>query len=319
MNSQTPRTIHLIAPSGYCHNQPAAALGVQRLEAAGHQVMNQSAIGRRFQRFAGSDAERLQDINALARLSPLPDIILAVRGGYGVTRLLEQIDYSGLKQQLAGRPTALCGHSDLTALQLALLATTGLITFSGPMLSGNFGAPELSDFTWHHFWQALTEPEFTLQWASRAAPLPALEGTLWGGNLAMLMTLVGTPWLPAIEGGILVIEDINEHPFRTERMLLQLHQCGVLARQRAIVVGSFTGFTPSEYDNGFDFATVWQRIRDVTGLPVIDGLNFGHDLATVTLPLGAHGCLSLTQGQARLRVSGHPVLRQPGALSAQQS
>lgn len=309
MNPQTPRTFHLIAPSGYCHNQPAAALGIQRLQQAGHQVANQSVTGRRFQRFAGSDAERLQDINALARLSPLPDIILAVRGGYGVTRLLDQIDYAGLKQQLATQPVALCGHSDLTALQLALLAQSGLITFSGPMLCGNFGAPDLSAFTWERFWQALTAPEFTLSWHSSAQPLDETEGTLWGGNLAMIMTLVGTPWMPQIEDGILVIEDINEHPFRTERMLLQLHQCGILARQRAIVAGSFSGFTPTDYDNGFGFATVWQRIRDLTGLPVLDGLDFGHEQATVTLPLGARGALSVHQGQASLRISGHPVLR----------
>ena len=258
---------------------------MQRLEAAGHQVANQSVISRRFQRFAGSDAERLQDINALARLSPLPDIILAVRGGYGVTRLLEQIDYSGLKQQLAGKPTALCGHSDLTALQLALLAKTGLITFSGPMLSGNFGAPELSEFTAPFLAGAdRTGIHAAMVQQQRSAARAGRHAV--GRQPAMLMTLPGTPWLPLIEGGILVIEDINEHPFRIERMLLQLHQCGVPARQRAIVVGSFTGFMPSAYDNGFDFAVVWQRIRDITGLPVIDGLDFGHDWQTVTLPLG---------------------------------
>ncbi|PNS13696.1 muramoyltetrapeptide carboxypeptidase [Mixta theicola] len=306
----TPRTIHLIAPSGYCHNQPAAALGIQRLQQAGHQVTNQAVTGRRFQRFAGSDAERLQDINALARLSPLPDIILTVRGGYGVTRLLDQIDYAGLQQQLQGKPVALCGHSDLTALQLALLAHSGLITFSGPMLCGNFGAPELCEFSWNHFWQALTSPDFTLTWASSTPTLPTLTGTLWGGNLAMIMSLVGTPWMPNINDGILVIEDVNEHPFRTERMLLQLHQCGILARQRAIIVGSFTGFKPTEYDNGFGFVSVWQRMRELTGLPVIDGLDFGHDQATVTLPLGAQGALSVARGQASLRISGHPVLPQ---------
>ena len=308
MNLHTPRHIHLIAPSGYCHNQPAAALGIQRLTQAGHQVSNQAVTGRRFQRFAGSDSERLQDINALARVSPLPDIILAVRGGYGVTRLLDQIDYAGLRQQLQGQPAALCGHSDLTALQLALLSQAGLITFSGPMLCGNFGAPTLSDFTWQHFWQALTSTTFTLQWATSTPTLPPLNGTLWGGNLAMIMTLVGTPWMPAIDDGILVIEDINEHPFRTERMLLQLHQCGILARQRAIIVGSFSGFTPTEYDNGFSFATVWQRIREISGLPVIDGLDFGHEQATVTLPLGAQGTLNVAHGQASLQISGHPVL-----------
>ncbi|MGD8106292.1 muramoyltetrapeptide carboxypeptidase [Pantoea sp. FN0302] len=318
MNPHTPRTIHLIAPSGYCHNQPAAALGIQRLQQAGHQVTNQTVTGRRFQRFAGSDAERLQDINALARLSLLPDIVLAVRGGYGVTRLMDQIDYAGLRQQLQGKPVALCGHSDFTALQLALLAQSGLITFSGPMLCGNFGTPELSEFSWNHFWQALTSPEFTLTWASSTPTLPTLSGTLWGGNLAMIMTLIGTPWMPDIDDGILVIEDVNEHPFRTERMLLQLHQCGILARQRAIIIGSFTGCKLSDYDNGFGFPTVWQRMRELSGLPIVDGLDFGHDQATVTLPLGAQGTLSVASGQASLRISGHPVLSAHAASEAER-
>jgi len=306
---QAARTLRLIAPSGYCHNQDAAQRGVERLQRAGHRVENLAAITRRFQRFAGSDAERLADINSLATLAPLPDVILAVRGGYGATRLLDKLDYAGVAQRLSEEPVALCGHSDFTALQLALLAQSGLISFSAPMLAGNFGAEQLSAFTEQHFWQALTSPEIELHWQSSSPERGRWHGCLWGGNLAMICALIGTPWLPQIEGGILVIEDVNEHPFRIERMLIQLQQCGILARQQAIITGSFTSTALSAYDNGFDFETVWQRLRDEYQLPVVSDLAFGHAPDTVTLPLGARATLDIAAGQARLSVTGHPVLR----------
>ncbi|WP_432413269.1 muramoyltetrapeptide carboxypeptidase [Pantoea allii] len=304
----TSRSIRLIAPSGYCHNQPAALLGVERLRAEGHRVDNDAVIARRFQRFAGTDDERLGDINELADLATLPDIVLAVRGGYGATRLLPSVDYAGLKRRFAQQPLALCGHSDFTVLQLALLQHAGVISFSGPMLAGNFGAEVLSEFTLQHFWHALTSPTVKVAWQSTTPDQGRWQGTLWGGNLAMISSLIGTPWMPQIENGILVIEDVNEHPFRIERMLLQLQQCGILARQQAIITGSFTSTALSEYDNGFDFSTVWQRIRDISGLPVISDLDFGHGPDTVTLPLGATATLQVNQGQVALQASGHPVL-----------
>ncbi|HBH64582.1 MAG TPA: muramoyltetrapeptide carboxypeptidase, partial [Erwinia persicina] len=104
--STIPRTIHLVAPSGYCHNPAAAARGVARLEADGHRVNNSGIIARREQRFAGSDRQRLADINGLATLDVLPDIVLAVRGGYGATHLLPFINYSALHERLLDTPLA---------------------------------------------------------------------------------------------------------------------------------------------------------------------------------------------------------------------
>lgn len=306
-----PLTLRLLAPSGYCHNQEAAARGVARLRAAGHNIQCTDVIQRRWQRFAGDDASRLADINQLAH-GPLPDIALAVRGGYGATRLLPQIDYPALKAHLQQRPFVLCGHSDFTALQMALLRHCDLVSFSGPMLAGNFGAQTVSSFTCQHFWNLITQPEYELTWSTPAADFQG-EGTLWGGNIAMLTSLVGTTWLPAIKDGILVIEDVNEHPFRIERMLLQLHHAGLLAQQKAIVAGSFTGAELSEYDNGYHLGEVWEMITALTGVPVIPGLAFGHDSDTVTLPLGAKGQLSVQQGKALLHLSGYPWLRPTGA------
>lgn len=299
--------IHLIAPSGYCINQVAAARGVERLEAAGHQVENREAILRREQRFAGTEQARLADINALATLEGENRIVMAVRGGYGASRLLEDIDWSALVARQQQDPLLICGHSDFTAIQMGLLAAGNVITFSGPMLAGNFGAETLDAFTEYHFWQALRNPVFTLEWSSDGPDCQA-SGTLWGGNLAMLVSLIGTPWLPTIENGILVVEDINEHPFRVERMLLQLHYAGVLNRQQAIVLGSFSGVAANDYDAGYDLQSMCRYLRSRLRVPVISGLDFGHEPRTVTLPLGAQATLVHHGATSTLTVSGHPVL-----------
>ncbi|MEW5287618.1 muramoyltetrapeptide carboxypeptidase [Erwinia papayae] len=306
--SVIPRTFHLIAPSGYCQNQQAASLAVQRLRAQGHHVVNTGVTGRREQRFAGSDRQRLADMHQLIGPDCQPDIVLAVRGGYGATRLLPNFNAAALAARLAKHPMAICGHSDFTVLQMALLQHQA-ITFSGPMLAGNFGAESLSDFTMEHFWRAMTMPELVLSWPTTSQQTLNCTGTVWGGNLAMLSSLSGTPWLPEINGGILVIEDVNEHPFRVERMLLQLAQSGILARQQAIITGSFTGSTLTDYDDGYDFASVWSLIQQITGLPVITDLEFGHHWRTVTLPLGAQGHLQVREGISTLTLTGHPTLQ----------
>ncbi|MEA1065201.1 muramoyltetrapeptide carboxypeptidase [Erwinia sp. HR93] len=298
---------HLIAPSGYCIQQDAAIRGVERLRAQGHSVRHSDVISRREQRFAGGDAERLADLNALARLESTPQIALAVRGGYGVTRLLPNIQFAAIAARLRQSPLIVCGHSDFTAFQLALLAKENAVTFSGPMLAGNFGAAAPSEFTERHFWQALHSPRFTLTWRSQHAPFIA-TGTVWGGNLAMLVSLLGTPWFPQITNGILVIEDINEHPFRIERMLLQLLDAGVLPRQRALVFGSFSAAKTNDYDAGFDLQSVRDTLRRRLDIPIIDGLCFGHEPDTVTLPLGACGELCHSGNEAALTLSGHPTL-----------
>lgn len=299
---------HLIAPSGYCINQQAALLGIQRLTEAGHQVDNTAVVGRRDQRFAGTETERLADVNGLAGLTTPDTIVMPVRGGYGASRLLEKINWQALAKRQQQDPLLICGHSDFTAIQCGLLAQGNVITFSGPMLAANFGAPTLNTFTETHFWKALRHAQYTVEWKAEG-PMCHAEGTLWGGNLAMLISLIGTPWMPKIENGILVLEDINEHPFRIERMLLQLFDAGILNRQSAIVLGSFSGGTPNDYDAGYDLNSVYAFIRERLSVPLVTGLDFGHEQRTVTLALGAHAVLANTQDGAQLTLSGHPFLK----------
>lgn len=299
---------HLIAPSGYCINQQAALRGVQRLTDAGHQVENDEVIRRRYQRFAGTDAERLADVNSLASLTSPDTIVMPVRGGYGASRLLDRIDWQALASRQQRNPLLICGHSDFTAIQAGLLAQANVITFSGPMLAANFGAEKLNTFTEQHFWLALRKAQFTVEWQGDG-PQCDVQGTLWGGNLAMLISLIGTPWMPTIDKGILVLEDVNEHPFRVERMLLQLEYAGILNRQSAIVLGSFSGAAPNEYDAGYSLESVYAFLRSRLSVPLITGLDFGHEQRTVTLPIGANATLKNTRQGTQLTLSGHPTLQ----------
>ena len=121
----------------------------------------------------------------------------------------------------------------------------------------------------------------------------------------MVAHLVGTPYLPRVEGGILFLEDIGEHPYRIERMLYQLHLAGVLARQRAVLLGGFNGYDLGPNDNGYDVAAAVAQVRTRLGVPVFTGLPFGHCPEKITLPVGGRCALTVRDGRARLVFSDY--------------
>jgi len=305
-----PTRIRLIAPSGYAHDPAAMARGVARLREAGCTVEGLEVLERADLRFAGSDAQRAGDINALAQADTLPDIALVTRGGYGAARLLGQLDYEALRERLAGSSLALVGHSDFTALQLALYARSGVRSFAGPLLA-DLGAEPLPTFTWEHFWRTLTADASAATWSGAGDIELDVQGTLWGGNLAVLCSLLGTPYLPRIEDGILFVEDLGEPPFRIERLFYQLHLSGVLGRQRALVLGDFEHCRPGPRDNGYDLAAAFAQIAKIAGIPVIHGLPHGHGARQLTLPFGAAARLRVSSGQARLECTGYPHCSSP--------
>jgi muramoyltetrapeptide carboxypeptidase len=310
--------VRLIAPSGYPHDPAAMTRGVERLREAGCVVEGLGVLDRTEMRFAGSDLERAADINALATLGTLPDVALVTRGGYGAARLLQYLHYDALRERLADAPTLLVGHSDFTALQLALYAKSGLCTFSGPLLA-DLGAESCTAYTWHHFWNTLTSPASTATWSATTTAEVDVQGPLWGGNLAVLCSLLGTPYFPRIEGGILFVEDVGEPPFRIERLLYQLHLSGVLARQRALVLGDFSHCRPGGRDNGYDLAAAFAQIRAVANIPVVDGMPHGHAAKQLTLPFAAPARLCVADGHARLDFTGYPHLDRAAPVSTTEN
>jgi muramoyltetrapeptide carboxypeptidase len=296
--------LSLFSPSGVVMQPPALRLAAKRLGAMGFEVAVDEAALARHQRFAGDDDTRLAAIERVARAAP--DVALAVRGGYGLTRLLPRLAWKRIAGSVE-QGTRWVGHSDFTALQCGLLATTGAPSWAGPMATDNFGRSEaeggLDEVTADCFAEAM-RGELEAVGFSTESGHDGLDkrGVLWGGNLAMLCSLLGTPWFPKaaqVKGGLLFLEDVNERPFRVERMLLQLLHAGVLGSQRAVLLGHFTNAKPSPADRGHRLRQAIEHVRSTTRVPVLTGLPMGHVETLVTLPFGR---------RARLLVDGRQAL-----------
>jgi muramoyltetrapeptide carboxypeptidase len=294
--------IAIVAPGGYAPDAAAFERAVARLEALGGVVKIYSDPNNKYQRFGAADEARAAQIHAAAA-DPQVRLVIALRGGYGMSRLLDKLDFG----RIAAGGKLIVGHSDVTALQMPLLKAGG-ISFAGPMICDDFTREEQSAFTMTHFWQCLTQPVHVVEAQASGNPALDVAGTLWGGNLAMLTHLAGTPYLPQVDGGILFVEDINEHPYRVERMLLQLFHAGVLARQKALLLGDFSGYRLSDYDNGYDFAAMLDFLRSRLPLPVLTGLPFGHVRDKATLAVGAEARLESDANGLRLTMRGYPTL-----------
>ena len=280
--------LHVYAPSGVELRSAALKLARQRLTALGFAVTLDPSVRARHQRFAGSDDARLATLYRVADASPA--VAMACRGGYGLTRLLDRIDWPRIARSVE-QGTRWVGYSDLTALQLGLLAHTGAGSWHGPMACDDFGRSEdaggSDEITRDCFAEAMSGELEAVGFRSEAG-FDGLQarGVLWGGNLAMLVSLLGTPHWPKVKGGILFLEDIGEHPYRVERMLLQLQQAGVLQRQKAVLLGAFSDWRKSPLDRGFTLKSVVAHLRSVCATPILTGLPFGHVPTKVMLPVG---------------------------------
>ena len=295
-------SIHLIAPSGASLDATIPLAGIEWLRKQDIEVLNTDCVSRVEQRFAGTDAERLAEMNQLATL-PSDRIVVAMRGGYGLHRLLPDIQWNAIAKAIQGG-LQICGHSDFTVFQLGLLAKTGAVTLAGPMLNFDFAcqgeqgdAIAPNEFMWTHFQTAINERKLNcvIQAAQpylKKSTAGQVSGMLWGGNLTVLAGLVGTLYLPSqqqTQSGILFLEDVNEHPYRIERMLMQLLDAGVLENQSAILLGGFSAYRLYDNDRGYALESAIEAIskRLPSNIPVLTGLPFGHQAEKLTLPVGA--------------------------------
>jgi muramoyltetrapeptide carboxypeptidase len=294
------RTIGLVAPSGYLPDPAVIDRAARFLAQHGWRVVAGESVFAREQRFAGPDALRLAELQRFAT-DPSIDLVLSARGGYGLSRLLDRIDYAAIR----ARKSALVGYSDFTAFNLAFLAHGG-VSFAGPS-AGDFGAEQPDPFTVEHFFGVLGARRYAVD-VTLDGPVRTFEGRLWGGNLAMLASVLGTPFMPRVRDGILFVEDVNEPAYKVERMFLQLLHAGILQKQQAIVLGDFEPVTPMPNDNGFGLASVVERLRKVGGVPVYTGLPFGHVKRKLTLPVGGRARLAVRRGgRASIELSRYPV------------
>jgi muramoyltetrapeptide carboxypeptidase len=293
--------VQLIAPSGASLDARSPQAGISWLMEQGVSVLNAECTQRVHQRFSGTDSERVTELNSLAAL-PASTMVMAMRGGYGLHRLLGGIEWQAIHKAVTSG-LQICGHSDFTAFQLGLLAKTGGISLAGPMLNYDFGRIEDNQvvapdpFMWAHFRRAVQERSLSAQVNARQ-PLSALgsktktaTGMLWGGNLTVLTSLIASPYFPSeqqYQSGLLFLEDVNEHPYRIERMLMQLLDAGILAKQSAIMLGGFSAYRLYDNDRGYSLQAAFEAIRSrlPDSIPILTDLPFGHQPNKLTLPVG---------------------------------
>jgi muramoyltetrapeptide carboxypeptidase len=299
--------IYIFSPSSAVRDKTAFRRGIKRLAAQGHEVEVDASALDTHMRFAGDDATR---IAAIARAAASgADVALISRGGYGLTRILPALPYKQIAKAIDGG-MQFVGLSDFTAFNQAVMAKTGRISWQGPALGEDFGSSqEPDDIMQACFDDLLLEQGEGTGWqlpkAEGERPVRVKDAPLWGGNLTVLTALLGTPYFPQVKGGVLFLEDVGEHPYRVERMLTQLLHAGVLAQQKAVLIGQFSQYKLlPKHDKGFKLATVVQWLRGQIKAPVLTGLPFGHVQTKVLLPVGAKVDL-VTEGRDALMVWGH--------------
>ena len=284
--------VALFNPSGFADDTLIQRATVN-LEKLGFRVMHAAHLRASRGNTAGTIGQRLTDLHTLFAHRELR-ALWAARGGSGTAQILPYIDY-GL---IARNPKVVIGYSDLTSLLLALYAKSGLVTFHGPVASSGFTPFAVSQvealliegratYTMstadEHAKRAINEPHFV----QRVLKSGSAEGTLLGGNLSVLTSMVGTPYLPDTRNSLLFLEEISEAPYRIDRMLTQLEQSGMLSKVRGAMLGVFVKCEPAA---GEETLVLSQALTDhfaARPIPSAYGLSFGHIASQWVLPIGA--------------------------------
>lgn len=281
--------VALVAPSGPLRDAGDLDRAMQNARELGWEPVPGAHVLERDGYFAGRDAHRLADLVAAAADDSI-DGIWCIRGGYGAMRLLNGIDYDVWRW----KPKALIGYSDVTALHSAIGARADLVTYHGPTARAT-----LTNVTRESFVAVVSSgasPYVVKHEDSITLRSGCVRGRLAGGNLALVASLVGTPYAVDLDGAILVLEDVNEAVYRIDRMLAQLALSGGLARCAGIVFGRFTEVPPdTDAERSLPLERILQEVADRYRVPCIANAPFGHVDDQFTLPLGASAVLDADQ------------------------
>lgn len=297
--------IAIVAPAGPCLDLDDVTRALELCRALGFDARLGDHVRDRHGYLAGPDEDRLADLNDALR-DPGIDGIWCIRGGYGVTRILDQVDFEALRR----RPRAVIGYSDITALLHGVHGQAGVVSFHGPT-----ARHPMSEFSLRHFDQVLRNPEPAGRLEHLPSPAGVLaprinrivplregvaEGPLLGGNLSLLQCLAGTRFFPDLDGAILFLEDVGEALYRIDRMLAHLRSIGALARLTGVIVGRFTEMRRETPDGALGFDEVLAHYFGDLGIPVAYGFPVGHIDDQWTLPLGVRARLDATHGEVDL-------------------
>jgi muramoyltetrapeptide carboxypeptidase len=297
--------IALIAPAGPLLEHDDLTRGEELCRALGFDPQPGPNAFRKYGYLAGSDEERLADLNA-ALSDPRIDAIWCLRGGYGMTRILDRVDFDALKR----KPKAVIGYSDITALLNGAVKLSGVTSFHGPMSRSS-----LSPFSRWHFDRVLGNQNAAGQLGRIAPPADVLvprddrivtlrpgtaEGRLLGGNLSLLQCLVGTRYFPDLDDAILFLEDVGEDLYRVDRMLAHLRMAGMLQRVKGVMIGRFTEMDRGGEDGALGYDEVLSTYLLPLNVPVAYGFPIGHIDDQWTLPLGVRVRLDAGAGEVEI-------------------
>lgn len=281
-------TIGVVAPASPPISDELLNNGITYLEKQGFRVRIGDAVRSKWGYLAGSDEERVRDINKMFA-DPEIDAIIAVRGGYGCARFLHLLDYELIRRN----PKIFVGYSDITALHCAIYNRTRLITFAGPMVAADFGS-EINSQTEAYFWSLIMEPKPGVRLSFgdlsglKFGTQRSFTGPLLGGNVAVLCSLIGSAYLPGFNRTVLALEEIGEAPYRIDRMLNQLKMYGVFDKLSGILLGQFTDCKQDNDRPTLTLDEVFDDYLSDLAYPVLDAVPFGHENQKITLPMGAY-------------------------------
>jgi muramoyltetrapeptide carboxypeptidase len=287
--------VGVIAPASAAREPDEVEAGIDRLEQMGYRVRRLFAPDRQRGYLSAPDADRLAALNRALAASDLR-ALFCVRGGYGSLRLLRHLDYEAARKH----PKLLIGYSDITALQWALWTHAGWPSLSSLVVT-EWGRAD--DDSTDHFrrWVEGDSPNFTAFDGSALAPLSfgQAEAVVLGGNLAVLTRLIGTPHMPDLRGALLYLEEVQEAPYRVDRMLAHLDLASVLSSVAGVVLGRFT--TPDDVNQpSLTLDDVFADYFSNRPYPVATGLRYGHCLPRLSMPQGIRARLDVTAEGATL-------------------
>ncbi|MCP4250731.1 MAG: LD-carboxypeptidase [bacterium] len=310
-------TIAFVAPAGKL-DRKRMELAEQRLEAMGFEVRVPEDLYRTRGSLAGEDAVRAAELMAAFR-DPQVKAIFPGTGGFGTTRMLDRLDYDLIRRN----PKIFIGFSDITGLHLALQCKTGLVTFHSPNPMYGLGSEgNLRDFSAKYFWRALLQREHVGADGNELPPgyaydipaeAPQIEvispgvgrGRLTGGNLSLIIALMGTEYEIRTDGRVLFLEDIGERPYRIDRCLAQLRLAGKLDKLAGVILGQFTDCKPKEGKDSLSLEQVFRDYFADLGVPVIANFPAGHSRYNATLPLGV--LVEVDADRGRVTVLDEPI------------
>jgi muramoyltetrapeptide carboxypeptidase len=304
-------TVGLITPSSYVSDPDRLALAERTARYFGLVPKFGKNVRKRDGYLGGTVEDRVEDLHAMFR-DPEVKAVFAIRGGYGASQLLDRIDYDLIR----ANPKILLGYSDITALHLAIQKRAGLVTFHGPIALSRF-----TPYTQTYFRKALfeTEPMGRVTNPPDSDPLRPVHslrtvrpgnarGPLFGGNLTLVSTTMGTPYEIETAGRILFLEDVDEEPYSIDRMLTQLRLAGKLDAAAGLIFGECQNCRPRDFQPSYESTlSIGEVVDEILGrqrIPVLSGLTIGHTDDQLTLPLGVMAHLDADKGELTIEEAG---------------